>query len=245
MLPIPWLENNDPFPTPTRALKYPNGLLCAGADLSPQRLIDAYRHGIFPWYSTDEPILWWSPEPRCIFVPAHFQPSRSLRKHIRQHQPSVSFDRSFGQVMYQCSRPEQGPDASWISDDIIAAYTSLHELGIAHSIEVWQEEELIGGLYGLAFGRCFFGESMFSGQTNGSKIALTALCTQLKRWGYAILDCQVENPHLRSLGARLIDRRHFLSILDSMIDEPPAQTAWIFDADIFDFTPDSANTNAS
>lgn len=236
MLPIPWLETDDPFPSPTRALRYPNGLLCAGADLSPQRLIEAYRHGIFPWYSNDEPILWWSPEPRCVFVPAYFQPSRSLRKHIRQRQPSVSFDRCFGQVMYHCSRPEQGPDASWINDDIIEAYTHLHELGIAHSIEVWQNEELIGGLYGLSLGRCFFGESMFSTQTNGSKIALTALCAQLKRWGYAILDCQVENPHLRSLGARLIDRKHFLSILDSMIDEPPAQTDWIFDADIFDFT---------
>lgn len=235
MLPITWLENGEPFPSPKRALRYPNGLLCAGADLSPARLIEAYRKGIFPWYSADEPILWWSPDPRCIVKPGYFQPSHSLRKHIKKFTPSVTFDQHFEQVMHQCSRPEKGPDASWISDDIIDAYTSLHHLGFAHSIEVWENDELAGGLYGLAFGRCFFGESMFSARTNGSKIALTALCQQLKRWNYAILDCQVENPHLRSLGATLIDRRDFLSILDTMIDQAPAHTQWIFDSDILDF----------
>ncbi len=231
MTAIPWLEVDDPFPPNAQALRRPNGLLCAGGDLSPQRLLAAYRQGIFPWFSESEPILWWTPNPRCVFFPQQYQASRSLRKFIRNTPLAVSFDQCFAQVMHYCSRPHLGPDASWISPEMIEAYSQLHALGIAHSIEIWQEQELIGGLYGLALGRCFFGESMFSLRSNGSKVALSALNRQLANWQFVIMDCQVENPHLMSLGAQLIERERFLTILEEEIDHPaPAQ--WQFDPDI-------------
>jgi leucyl/phenylalanyl-tRNA--protein transferase len=234
MSPIPWLEADDPFPPTTQAMHRPNGLLCAGGDLGTERLIAAYRRGIFPWFSENEPILWWSPDPRCVFFPAQFQASRSLCKFLRSNAMTLSFDHCFEHVMYLCSRPHLGPDASWISPNMIAAYTHLHHLGIAHSVEVWQSGELIGGLYGLSLGRCFFGESMFSLRSNGSKIALAALNRQLANWYYAILDCQVENPHLRSLGAQLIDRAHFTAILEQEADRTASPRSWQFDSDILE-----------
>jgi len=228
---IPWLDSQPDFPPVESALTEPNGLLAAGGDLNPVRLINAYRQGVFPWFSEHQPILWWSPDPRCVLFPNQVHISRSLRKHIRKHQPQVSFDTSFARVIHHCAS-EREDDGTWITEDMEAAYIELHERGVAHSIEVWQQDQLIGGLYGLAIGRCFFGESMFSLKANASKVAFTALARQLDRWEFAVIDCQVENPHLFSLGAELIDRQDFSSILKKYIDLTPRNEQWQFDEDI-------------
>jgi len=220
MSPIPWLEpDNVDFPPTDSALADPNGLLAVGGDLNPQRLIAAYRLGIFPWFSNDEPILWWSPNPRAVLFPEKIHISKSLKKTLRQQVFTVSADRQFHEVMQHCATiPRLGQDGTWISNDMLEAYQQLHRMGIAHSLEVWHQGKLVGGLYGLAIGGVFFGESMFSLKTDASKVAFVYLATQLQHWGFAVIDCQVTNDHLLSLGAQEIDRSLFNRLLSSNID---------------------------
>mgnify|MGYP001339473849 CR=1 FL=1 len=227
---ITWLY--DQFPPVEKALGSPNGLLAAGGDLSAGRLLDAYRQGIFPWYSAGEPILWWSPDPRTVFIPSQFKVSASLNKALRKHQYNVTFDRDFEQVMRSCAAPREGENGTWISEDIIAAYCELHRLGYAHSVEVWIDERLVGGVYGIAIGKMFYGESMFSGVSNGSKIALAHLAKQLARWQFGMIDCQMTTPHLASLGAQEIPRSKFIEHLQDLIHCEP-QAHWQFDSDLF------------
>lgn len=212
--PLPWLEPQDPFPPVTQALHQPNGLLCAGADLSPTRLLDAYRHGIFPWYGEGEPILWWSPSPRCVIYPENFHASRSLRKTWRSGHFHVSINRAFPAVIHACATvPRNHGNGTWITDDMMDAYCTMHALGWAHSLEVWCNNKLVGGIYGLAIDKIFFGESMFSHAADASKIALWWLCQSLHALDFALIDCQVESPHLLSLGATCISRRAFQEVL--------------------------------
>jgi leucyl/phenylalanyl-tRNA--protein transferase len=180
-----------------------------GGDLSPTRLVNAYRHGIFPWYSDDQPILWWSPAPRCVLYPHAVHISRRLRRHYNQGRFSLTADQAFARVITACAGPRRDHDGTWITDEMLAAYIRLHELGVAHSVEVWIDDELAGGIYGLALGQVFFGESMFSKHQDASKIALVALCRQLQQWNFSLLDCQISNPHLLSMGARDISRVEF------------------------------------
>lgn len=228
---LAWLEASSPFPAIEQALEEPNGLLAAGGDLSPARILSAYRQGIFPWYSDDQPILWWSPDPRCIIYPEQVYCSSSLKKHIRKTRPQLSFDQDFAGVIRNCARldSEQG---TWITEEMEQAYIHLHRLGHAHSVEVRQDNQLIGGLYGLAIGKVFFGESMFSHRTNASKIAFVFLCRQLHAWGYKLIDCQVENPHLLSLGAQCIDRKDFLKQLSASINQTGTAHPWQFEEQI-------------
>ena len=217
------------FPSPHQALTEPNGLLAIGGDLSVERLRLAYANGIFPWYSDDQPILWWSPDPRCVLFPEHIHISRSLRKKLRQGNYQITIDQAFSQVIHECAAPRAKQDGTWITTEIEAAYLQLHQQGLAHSFECWQDGQLVGGLYGVAMGRCFFGESMFSRATDASKIAFVHLVGQLNAWDYAIIDCQVENPHLISLGAESISRDRFLSILVANRDAEPVPHPWHLD----------------
>lgn len=212
-----WLSSNSPpsaFPPIDCALREPDGLLAAGGDLSRERLLHAYRNGIFPWYNEGEPILWWSPDPRCILYPHRFHVSRRLKRSLRREPCRVTFNQRFDAVMAQCAAPRADHAGTWITADMVRAYGQLHTDGWAHSVEVWRDEELIGGLYGLAIGRVFFGESMFSKRSNGSKIALLALCRFMRDKDLALLDCQVASPHLMSLGAELLPRSDFLRLLN-------------------------------
>jgi len=222
---IPWLEVDDPFPPLSWALTNPNGLLCAGGDLSPSRLLAAYRRGIFPWYCAGEPILWWSPDPRMVLLPKEIRISRSLARTLRGAPYEIRLDTAFEQVIAACAAtPRPGQDGTWISQDMQLAYLRLHTLGYAHSVETWREGQLIGGLYGIAIGRVFFGESMFAHATDASKIALAHLCAYLSAHGFGIIDCQMETAHLASLGARPIPRDVFSSCLSLLVggsDHPP------------------------
>lgn len=220
-----WLEpDTDPaqFPDPAFALEEPNGLLAVGGDLSPARLLNAYRQGIFPWYSQGEPILWWSPDPRTVLLPAQLHLSRSLRKTLRRHPFRITLDSAFARVMDECSESRRLKDGSqsgtWISDEMKAAYGALHRIGFAHSVECWQGEELVGGLYGVSMGKVFFGESMFSRRTDASKVGFAHLVRQLIDWEFALIDCQVYSTHLASLGAIDIPREQFLTLLDEHCD---------------------------
>ncbi len=217
---IPWLRHDDPFPPVERALAEPNGLLAAGGDLSPGRLLEAYSRGIFPWFNAGDPILWWSPDPRMVLFPEEFHASRSLRKRLRRRDYEVRYDTAFGAVMAACAAPRRGQQGTWITPQMIQAYTRLHHLGYAHSVETWMEGELAGGLYGVAIGRVFFGESMFAQRTDASKIALAHLVAQLRTWGYGLIDCQMSTRHLASLGAREIPRSRFLELLSQLTSEP-------------------------
>ena len=208
---LPWLDSHDPFP-PITGLE-PDGLLAAGADLSPARLIDAYQRGIFPWYSAHEPILWWSPTPRCVIVPEQFHASRSLQKRLRLEDFQITSNVAFADVMHACATVDDRKHGTWITQDMFDAYCNMHELGWAHSVEVWRDDELVGGVYGLAIGRVFFGESMFSRSTDASKIALLFLCRALVAMDFKLLDCQIENPHLLSLGAKNISHSAFQTVL--------------------------------
>jgi leucyl/phenylalanyl-tRNA--protein transferase len=228
---IPWLEANDPFPPVSTALAEPSGLLAAGADLSPQRLLAAYRRGIFPWFSPGEPILWWSPDPRMVLYPERIKISRSLTKTLRNGDYTVRFDSVFDRVIAACAMtPRAGQSGTWITPAMQAAYLRLHVQGIAHSVETWQDGKLVGGLYGLAIGRAFFGESMFSHRTDASKIALAHLCVHLKRRDFGIIDCQMETAHLKSLGAYPIPRDDFIAQVSSLVEagDPPGR--WPEDA---------------
>ncbi len=217
---IPWLGPDDPFPPLARAMRAPNGLLAAGADLSPRRLVEAYRQGIFPWFSEGEPVLWWSPDPRMVLFPAELKVSRSLGKTLRRGDFEVRADTAFREVMTACGQPRPGQDGTWITPEMIDAYSALHGAGIAHSVETWRGGELIGGLYGIALGRAFYGESMFSRAADASKIALVALVRQLQLWGFGMVDCQMKTRHLASLGAREIPRGEFTRRLQELVHYP-------------------------
>lgn len=233
---IPWLIGNTPFPPVECALRSPNGLLAAGGDLSPPRLLEAYRHGIFPWFNPGEPILWWSPDPRMVLFPGEFKVSRSLAKVLRNKPYEVRADTAFEQVMRSCAAPRTrnrtGHPGTWIHEDMIAAYCELHRLGCAHSVEVWMNGNLSGGLYGVSIGHMFYGESMFSNVSNGSKIALAHLARQFERWKFPMIDCQMNTPHLASLGAREIPRSEFIARLQELVHCAPV-TNWQFDTDLF------------
>ncbi len=231
---IPWLSRTDPFPALALALADPNGLLAAGADLAPERLLAAYRQGIFPWYGPGEPILWWSPDPRMVLVPDEFKTSRSLAKRLRRPDYQVRVDSAFERVMRLCAEPRPGQKGTWIVEPMVRAYCRLHELGHAHSVETWMDGELVGGLYGIAIGRMFYGESMFSRATDGSKIALAHLAGQLTRWQFGLIDCQMETAHLASLGARPIARVEFQDRLQVLVNLPGHPGRWLFDDDLAD-----------
>ncbi len=210
----------DHFPDPGHALAEPNGLLAFGGDLAPQRLLAAYRRGIFPWYSEGDPLLWWSPDPRCVFATDGVHVSHSLARAMRHSEWHWSMNRAFEQVMRACAAPRSRQDGTWITRDMITAYTNLHLLGHAHSLEVWEGEVLVGGIYGVACGRAFSAESMFSRRTNASKVALVALADVLHRRGFPWIDAQVPNPHLLRMGARSMPRREYLAGLARLVDAP-------------------------
>ncbi len=215
------------FPHPSRALRHPNGLLAAGGDLRPERLIAAYRRGIFPWYSSGEPILWWSPDPRAVLYPTRVHVSRRLARRLRQAKYPVTLDRAFAAVIQGCAAPRRAQEGTWLTPEMQAAYQALHGLGVAHSIEVWNDGALIGGIYGVALGRVFFGESMFSRRPDASKIALVHLARELERRGFLLLDCQVGSAHLYRMGAVDMPRTAFLETL---------QWATVADADVGTWT---------
>ena len=212
-----WLnpdDNHYQFPNPNNALIEPDGLLAVGGDLSPERIINAYINGIFPWYSDGQPILWWSPNPRAVLFPENLHVSRSLKKIIRKQVFTTTMDQAFEQVIKSCAKtPRKEQDGTWITNDMQQAYIKLHELGIAHSSECWLGDKLVGGLYGIAIGKVFFGESMFSHQSNASKIAFIHLLDELVNSNYALIDCQVTTKHLLSLGAEEIPREQFLKLI--------------------------------
>lgn len=215
----------DRFPEPERALEDPNGLLAFGGDLSPERLVNAYTHGIFPWYSDGEPLLWWSPDPRCVFATDSVHVSHSLRGCMRHSTWEWSMDRRFGEVMRACAAPRADQDGTWITPDMLTAYAELHTLGFAHSLEIWDGDTLVGGTYGVAIGRMFSAESMFSRRTNASKVALVALAHALRVRGFPWIDAQVPNPHLMRMGARALPRRKFLAELARLANLPQV-TDW-------------------
>jgi leucyl/phenylalanyl-tRNA--protein transferase len=226
---LPWLKSDDPFPPVETALSEPNGLLCAGLDLSPERILDAYRNGIFPWFSPGEPVLWWSPDPRMVLVPAELKVSRSLGQRMKRDGYEIRTDSCFRQVMEACGAPRPGQSGTWISRPMLEAYTRLHRMGYAHSVETWIEGELAGGLYGMAIGRMFYGESMFSRKTDASKLALVHLCRQLDAWDFGLIDCQMETAHLASMGARPIPREDFLREMKRLLKLQPVPSPWRFE----------------
>jgi leucyl/phenylalanyl-tRNA--protein transferase len=226
---IAWLPvgcAEESFPPVEEAWVHPNGLLAAGGDLSLPRLLHAYRRGIFPWYEAGQPILWWSPDPRTILEPRQLHLSRSLRRALRHSDYRVSFDQAFAAVIQACAAPRAGARGTWITPEMLAAYVQLHEAGHAHSVEVWVEGNLVGGLYGVAVGRLFCGESMFSRQTDASKIALAWLCRHLAGWDWPLIDSQTATAHLLSLGARKIPRREFLAWASTLTDRSPHPESW-------------------
>ena len=233
-LTLPWLANDNlEFPEISRALEDPNGLLAVGGDLSPERLTEAYRRGIFPWFEDSQPILWWSPQPRMILLPEDIHISRSLRKVVRSDIFRVTADTAFPDVVHYCAQPRPGQDGTWITADMQLAYCALHRRGVAHSLEVWRDNDLVGGIYGVAIGRAFFGESMFSMVDNASKVALVSLAKQLQVWGFGFIDCQMETAHLASMGAKAVPRSEFQDLLmhytKLKFDNVPWQLTWHFD----------------
>ncbi|MCI0506646.1 MAG: leucyl/phenylalanyl-tRNA--protein transferase [Gammaproteobacteria bacterium] len=227
---MPFLINpNDTsyeFPDVSLALEEPNGLLAIGGDLSPERLLSAYRHGVFPWFNPGEPILWWSPNPRAVLFPEKIRISRSLRRTLKKNLFAVTTDQEFNEVMAACQAPRAKQRGTWITADMRRAYHEMHRRGYAHSIECWQGTKLAGGLYGMAIGQVFFGESMFSRVSDASKVALVYLTDKLVEWGYRLIDCQVQSEHLISLGAEAIPRDQFCAYLNRWCDKPVAHDAW-------------------
>ncbi|MDH2242465.1 leucyl/phenylalanyl-tRNA--protein transferase [Pseudomonas sp. GD03909] len=218
---LTWLKRDDlTFPPLETALRDPNGLLAAGGDLSAERLVAAYRHGCFPWYQDGQPLLWWSPDPRTVLYPHELHVSRSLRKRIRQGDYEVTLDRAFSDVIQGCADPRSYSEGTWITPPMQQAYIRLHEIGLAHSVEVWRDEQLVGGLYGLAIGKLFFGESMFSRATDASKVGFVTLVERLREWEFALIDCQMPTRHLESFGARSITREAFADALAAHLDCP-------------------------
>lgn len=226
---VVWLSHEDPpeaFPDVTEALSDPDGLLAAGGDLSAERLLYAYRHGIFPWFEAGQPPLWWSPDPRCVLPPEELHCSRRLRQYVRRSRFELAFNENFAATIEACRMGREHIPGTWITDAMQQAYEGLHELGWAHSIEIWNQGTLVGGLYGLAIGRVFFGESMFSNAPNASKMAMMGLCRELAKRGFTLLDCQVVSPHLLSLGARLISRDLFVEELKAACNPPEKTSDW-------------------
>ena len=222
-------DHIDLFPDVELALDEPNGLLAVGGDLSPQRLIAAYKKGIFPWYSDDQPILWWSPDPRAVLKLDDFKISRSLRKTLNKKLFYVTFDTAFDQVIAECASTRKDGFGTWITNDMSASYQELHALGYAHSVECWHEQKLVGGLYGLSLGHAFFGESMFTRKTDASKVALACLVEQLKQWQFDFIDAQVSSEHITSLGAKDISRRQFITELQQTLELSSRIGKWKFD----------------
>jgi leucyl/phenylalanyl-tRNA---protein transferase len=222
MIRLPLLDDHAPdrFPDPRTALAEPNGLLAFGGDLSPERLKMAYRHGIFPWFNEGEPILWWSPDPRCVFHTGQLRPNRSLRRVLADKVWDVTVNRAFRQVVEACAAPRSGQAGTWIGSAMMDAYEVLHDQGHAHSVEVWEAGHLVGGIYGVSIGRLFCGESMFSACSGGSKLALCALAAQLRHWDFPLIDAQVSNPHLIGLGAIEISRSTFLQQVHALAPMP-------------------------
>ena len=218
---------------PPVELATPEGLLAVGGDLSSERLLQAYRQGIFPWYNPGQPILWWSPDPRTVLFPEKLKVSRSLAKTLRRSACRITMDTAFEQVIDACAAPRRSNPAggTWITSGMRAAYCRLHREGYAHSVEVWSESALVGGLYGVSLGGVFFGESMFSRQTDASKVALTRLVQQLRAWAFSVIDCQVASPHLFTLGAEEIPRQAFLALLETALTQPDHIGQWHFEQD--------------
>ena len=220
---IAWLQKTDPpgaLPPTSRALREPNGLLAVGGALTPEWLVHAYRHGVFPWYSAEQPILWWAPDPRAVLVPEEFRISRSLARSIRRRGYETRIDTAFEAVIEACAGPRHGGAGTWITREMHAAYVDLHRHGLAHSFEAWAGDELVGGLYGVALGRVFFGESMFTRSTDASKVALARLVGECRQRGVPLIDCQMPSPHLASLGSRNLPRGEFEQRLASLVAEP-------------------------
>lgn len=241
------LDNTTPqqrFPDPAQAEEEPNGLLAVGGDLHPQRLLNAYATGVFPWYSDDQPILWWSPDPRTVLYPEDIHVSRSLRKQMRRGGCQLRIDSDFEQVIRTCAEPRRDEAGTWLVPEMQEAYLTLHRLGYAHSIELWQGDTLVGGLYGVALGAAFFGESMFSRIPSASRITMVYLCARMAAVGGRLIDCQVFNPHLARMGAREIPRSQFLAELATALRQPIDPNAWLVEpldmkrlADRFDPAP--------
>ena len=223
---IPWLSGDSPFPPLSKALDAPNGLLCAGGDLSPERLIDAYRRGIFPWFSEGDPILWWSPDPRMVLFPEELKVSRSLARAVKRGAFEIRVDHDFRAVIEACAAPRDGRAGTWIVPEMIAGYTALHERGFAHSVEAYSDGALVGGLYGVGLGSAFFGESMFTRVPDASKVALVHLVERLRAARCRVIDCQQATAHLASLGAREIPRRAFAQLLKESIQYPLIGKRW-------------------
>ncbi len=226
---IHWFKTGDPvdsFPPVEKACSYPDGLLAAGGDLSSERLLAAYRRGIFPWYEEGQAILWWSPDPRTVFIPGNVHQSRSLKRNLRRHPVRVSINTCFETVVETCAESRPGQDGTWITRAMKQAYLKLHLEGHAHCLEVWRDDVLIGGIYGIGIGEVFFGESMFSRATNGSKLALSFLSQWLEKHNFALIDGQVKSAHLMSLGSIEISRDRFVSILDRHCDQPVDASMW-------------------
>jgi len=223
---IPWITRGARFPSPNTALIEPDGLLCAGGDLKPATIISAYSQGIYPWFSNGQPILWWTPDPRMVLFPDEFVISKSLAKTMRQQKFTVRFDTAFLAVIEGCAAPREEGGGTWIVEEIQAAYSELHKLGHAHSAESWRDGKLVGGLYGVAIGKVFFGESMFTRETDASKVAFATLVQKLARDGFKVIDCQQQTNHLASFGARPISRENFLIHLDACININHSNSAW-------------------
>jgi len=223
---IPWVTKGDPFPSVESALRDPDGLLATGNDLSPERLVDAYTKGIFPWFGGDDPVLWWSPDPRAVLWLRNVHVSRSLRRAIRSAGYRVTVDTAFPRVIAACAEPRDATGGTWITASIAESYEGLASLGYAHSVEVWSGSALIGGLYGVALGRMFYGESMFSRRPGASKIALVYLARQLEEWGFELIDCQVSTAHLASLGASVIPRTVFVQTVDRLARLSAVASPW-------------------
>ncbi len=229
---VPYLGPDDPLPPPETARRRPNGLLAAGGGLSVPRLVDAYGRGAFPWFSEGEPVLWWSPDPRMVLPTDAVHVSRSLARRLRRHDYQVTLDQAFGAVMRACAEPRADGPGTWITAEMLDAYEALHQAGHAHSLEVWVDGALAGGIYGVGLGRAFFGESMFSRVTDGSKVAISWLAAQLARWQVPFIDCQVPSEHLASLGAREVSRRDFLRRLAPLVRDAGTPPSWHLDRDL-------------
>lgn len=223
-----WLsaDSSSSFPDVSLALNEPDGLLAIGGDLTVNRLVTAYRSGIFPWYSDDQPILWWSPDPRSILLIDELHIPKSLKKTLRQKRFSVTTDHAFEQVINACSQPREGNPGTWITDEMQQAYIRLHQAGKAHSVECWLDGQLVGGLYGVALGKVFFGESMFSHVTDASKVAFVLFVQQLKRWDFYLIDCQIQSAHLDRFGANSISRNRFIELLSDYREQQPSAPVW-------------------
>ncbi len=233
---IPWLDSynsNTPFPNTENALQNPEGLLAAGGDLSVTRLLNAYRNGIFPWYEDGQPILWWSPNPRGVLHTDRFRISASFRKILRKHKWIVTFDGDFKRTVISCAAPRSHARGTWITNEMTEAYTTLHQHRYAHSVELWDyQERLVGGIYGVMIGKMFFGESMFSFQTNASKVALAYVVSHLHHWDCPLLDCQLPSSHLSSLGAEAISRRDYINTMTPLCNKEQDCIKWKLDENI-------------